>query len=191
MRVSVLSGDEVQSLLTALQDAPIRNALIIRLMLQCGLRCGEVSTLRLKNVWRGGYINPAISLSAATTKSKRPRYIDMPDPVRDLVSLYIDGAQAVGLCLNPDEFLFTSIFKCDRLRVSGIERMTKKLTAAAIGRPVHPHVLRHTFATQLLRHTNVRVVQQMLGHASLTTTEIYTHPTQSDCKEAVNRAFTH
>jgi len=68
-----------------------------------------------------------------------------------------------------------------------VQRIVERICIAAIGRRVHPHVFRHTFATRLMRVTNARVVQQLLGHSNLTSTQIYTHPNSVDLTEAVNK----
>ena len=55
----------------------------------------------------------------------------------------------------------------------------------SINRTIHPHVLRHTFATRLMQKTNIRILQQLLGHASIQTTQIYTHPNTQDLSNAI------
>ncbi|GAH51596.1 unnamed protein product, partial [marine sediment metagenome] len=65
------------------------------------------------------------------------------------------------------------------------ERITRNAAMKSLGRPVHPHVLRHTFASRLMRTTNSRVVQELLGHQHMSTTQIYMHPNQEDKKKAI------
>ena len=189
MRVPVLSAEEVQVLLTHLEKCSPRNNLIIRFMLQCGLRAGEVSDLNIENVWRAGYVHPAVYLPRSTTKGHVARYVDMPRPVKELVGAYVAALDKVRSPLSPESPLFMGLFDRGRLQVSGIERLTAKICKDAIGRTVHPHLLRHTFATILLNYTNIRVVQMLLGHAKLNTTEIYLHPNSEECRTAVNQAF--
>jgi integrase/recombinase XerD len=189
MRVQILSIQEVPVLLSHLEKVPIRDALIIRLMLQCGLRAGEVSGLRVENVWRAGFVHPCVNLPRSSTKGHVARHVDMSEPLRDLVKRHIDDEQKKGRCMTPDAWLVTGQFQRGRLRVSGIERLTAKISQAALGRTVHPHLLRHTYATILLKFTNIRVVQALLGHAKINTTEIYLHPTSEDSRLAVNQAF--
>jgi len=67
-----------------------------------------------------------------------------------------------------------------------IERIITAAAEKAIGRPVHPHVLRHTFATKLMRKTDIRTVQDLLGHKHISSTQIYTHPSMSDKRQAID-----
>ena len=189
MRLNVLSDNEVQVLLTYLCTAPPRDALIIRLMLQCGLRVGEIAALHVNQVWRDGYVSPAVNLPQATTKGHVARYVDIPQPLRGLIADHVKYLRSATIHFSPADPLFTGYKVRIRLQVSGIERMVSKLSRAAIGRKIHPHVLRHTYATILLKYTNIRVVQTLLGHANLNTTELYTHVNSEDCKNAVNQAF--
>ncbi|GAH96402.1 unnamed protein product, partial [marine sediment metagenome] len=53
-------------------------------------------------------------------------------------------------------------------------------------REIHPHILRHTFATRLMSKTSMRVVQELLGHKNLSSTQIYTHPNNADLQEAID-----
>lgn len=189
MRVEVLSEKEVQVLLTYLEKRPVRDSLIVRLMLQCGLRVGEVSGLNVLDVWRGGYVHPAVNLPRGTTKGHIARYVDMPEPVRDLVkehikslSNHLDGPVPASPMFYGDKVRI-------RLLPGGIGRIVGAVSRDALDRVIHPHVLRHTFATILMKYTNMRVVQQLLGHASISTTQIYTHVSSEDCKIAVNQAF--
>lgn len=189
MRVQILSDKEVQVFLTYLDTCPPRDNLIIRFMLQCGLRAGEVSGLSIENVWRYGYVHPAVHLPKSTTKGHIARYVDMPEPVRALVAVYIKAYYINDPCMDRTSPLFLSYKQENRLAVRDIERITALISTRAIGRQIHPHALRHTYATILMKYTNIRVVQQLLGHARLNTTQIYTHPSSEDCKHAVNQAF--
>ena len=189
MRVQVLSEKEVQVLLTYLEKRPVRDRLIIRLMLQCGLRVGEVSALNVENVWRNGYVHPAVNLPRGTTKGHIARYVDMPEPVRELVKEYINVLSRHPEGPVPAAALFIGDKVHIRLLPGGIGKLVGLISQAALGRKIHAHVLRHTFATILMHYTNMRVVQQLLGHASISTTQIYTHVSSEDCKNAVNQAF--
>jgi len=189
MRVQVLSAAEVQVLLSYLEKRPVRDRLIVRLMLQCGLRVGEVSALNVENVWRGGYVHPAVNLPQGTTKGHIARYVDMPEPVRDLVKEHV----AALLLQHPQLLQWDPLFTGDKVPVrllpGGIGRIVGGISRASIDRFIHPHILRHTYATILMKYTNMRVVQTLLGHASISTTQIYTHVSSEDCKNAVNQAF--
>lgn len=190
MRVEILSEKEVEVLLSFLADRPPRDELIVRLMLQCGLRVGEVSALNVENVWRDGYVHPAVNLPRGTTKGHKGRFVDIPTSLRALILKHVEFLKSSKMNFFPNEPLFTGFKVPRRLLVSGIGRIVTEISKKALGRTIHPHLLRHTYATILLKYTNIRVVQQLLGHARLDTTEIYTHVNSEDCKNAVNQAFT-
>jgi len=158
-------------------------------MLQCGLRVGEVSALNIENVWKWGHVHPAVHLEKGTTKGHRSRFVDMPEHLRSLIAKHLDPFEA-GPDALPSSPLFIGRKIHSRIQVSGIGRIVTTISLACLGRSIHPHLLRHTYATVLLRYTNIRVVQQLLGHIKLDTTQIYTHISSEDCKVAVNKAFT-
>jgi len=67
-----------------------------------------------------------------------------------------------------------------------IENIVLAASMKSLGRPLNPHMLRHTFASKLLRVTNIRTVQILLGHSCITSTQIYTHPNEDDKKKAID-----
>lgn len=191
MRIQILSGDEVQAFLVYLDTLPPRDNLLLRLMLQCGLRCGEVAALNIEHIWRDGYVHPAVNIVQGTTKGHKGRFVDIPGPLVPLILKYIGSVDEALNFFSVGSPLFVGLKQHRRLGVSGIGRIVSAASLAALGRRIHPHVLRHTYATILLKHTNIRVVQQLLGHANVNTTQIYTHVSSEDCKVAVNHAFNH
>lgn len=191
MRIQILSGDEVQVFLSYLDKLPSRDNLLLRLMLQCGLRCGEVSALNVEHVWRDGYVHPAVNVVRGTTKGHKGRFVDIPGPLVPLIRDYMVMYSRSWSNFLPSDPLFRGSKRRSRLGVSGIGRIVSVISLTSLGRRIHPHVLRHTYATVLLKHTNIRVVQQLLGHARVNTTQIYTHVSSEDCKNAVNHAFDH
>ena len=189
MRIQILSDQEVSALLSYLLKCSHRDQLLFRLMLHCGLRIGEVSALDVEHVWRAGYVHPAINLVRGTTKGHKARFVDIPQSVRFLIETHMKHLVEDDPDLKPTTPLFLGHKRKQRLGVSGIGRIVNSISLLALGRRLHPHILRHTYATILMKYTNIRVVQTLLGHSKLGTTEIYTHVSSEDCKSAVNQAF--
>lgn len=189
MVVQILSDKEYASLLTFLQTAPARDGLIIRFLVQCGLRAGEVANLNIESVWQAGFVRGAVYLAQGTTKNHRSRYVDMPEIVRTQTFAYINDLITSQGSVDAYQPLFKTMRRGNRLTIRDIHNITRHIMLLAVFRPVNPHTLRHTYATILLRYTNIRVVQMLLGHSSLTTTEIYLHPNSAECKTAVDSAF--
>lgn len=188
--VEILSEQETAVLISHLADRPLRDNCIIRLMLQCGLRVGEVVGLNIDNISRFSIVNNTIYIPVGTVKGHNPRHVDVPHVLKSLLGDYL-LQRAHQLDFNTDGApVFVSNFKQIRLWPRDVQRTLDRISTACLGRSVHPHILRHTYATVLMKHTNIRVVQQLLGHASLSSTQIYTHVNSEDCRIAVNKAFT-
>lgn len=189
MRLSVLTDAEYSALISYLPRCRPRDDLAVRLMLQCGLRAGEAVSLNVESVFRGDAISPAVYLAKSSTKTQRSRFVDMPGPVRASVELHLAFLRKYYDPLTPTTPLLQSMHTHRRLSIRDLCNVVHDITTAAIGRRVNPHMLRHTYASILIRFTNVRVVQQLLGHSSLMSTQIYLHPTSVDCSAAVESAF--
>lgn len=163
----------------------VRDRLIILLMLDAGLRVGEVLALVVDDLHIMGVPVGMISLRPEITKTKVERSV--PTTVR-----LHDAIQEMWLNIwQPSKFephvkAFTDATHGFCLTARQVQRMTKTAGMITIGRPVHPHMLRHTFATRLMRKCSIRIVQQLLGHASLSSTQIYTHPSTQDFQTAID-----
>ena len=151
--------------------------------------CYSDLSLNVDSVFRGETVSPAVYLAKSSTKTQRSRFVDMPGPVRASVELHLAYLRKYYDPLTPTTPLLQSMHTHRRLSIRDLNNIVHDVTTAAIGRRVNPHMLRHTYASILIRFTNVRVVQQLLGHSSLMSTQIYLHPTSVDCSAAVESAF--
>ncbi|NIP31314.1 MAG: tyrosine-type recombinase/integrase [Candidatus Dadabacteria bacterium] len=152
----------------------LRDLAIIRLMLNAGLRSSEVLSISLQDIdWISG------KLLLKHGKRKKDRIVWVNEDDLKIIRMWKEIKPQAPL-------LFTTLKGNtinDRYLRAMIKRRAKK---AGISKDVHPHLLRHTFATDLLRSTkNIRLVQKALGHASLSSTMIYTHVYDEELESAL------
>ncbi len=181
--ISAFAGNEVTS---KRGRKSLRNYTMFLLMLDAGLRVGEVVQLRIYDLWFNREPVTSITISSEIAKNKTERII--PVSVR-LSNAFknMDRYTWTPYGKTGFDYAFTSNFRTGLLTTRQVERIIRSAALKAIGRPVHPHMLRHTFATRLMRKTNSRVVQELLGHSSMTSTQIYTHPNEDDKKKAIDQ----
>lgn len=189
MRVEILSDQEFTVLKEKMLTFPPRVKAIFSLLLFCGLRNSEVCKMIFGDVFVGHSVRPSVFISAQSSKNGVSREVDLPVLVRDALSLYMSYMVSAGLPCNYADPLFITLHRKLRAGPRDLQRWVHTYSEQAIGRGVWPHVLRHTYATQLLKFTNLRVVQTLLGHKTILSTMIYTHPSSADCSAAVGRAF--
>ena len=176
----VLSRDEVDELLSAPDRTTtlgLRNAALLETLYATGCRVQETSDLRLSDLHLDvGYIH-------ATGKGRKERIVPVGEPAGEVVREYLAQARPRLVKPHSGEELFLSRTG-RKLERKSIWRIVKKLArSAGIGKDVHPHTLRHSFATHLLEGgADLRIVQEMLGHASIATTQLYTHVDQRRLK---------
>lgn len=151
----------------------IRNRAIVIFMLDAGLRIGELVKLKKEDVWYRDEPVRALELNPEAAKNGIGRNIPLTSRLRQHIHNLHD------LVWHNDSEL------CFDITARQIERIVKSASLMSIGRAIHPHVLRHTFATRLMRKTNLRTVQELLGHVRITSTQIYTHPNQQDKVTAI------
>lgn len=162
----------------------IRNYLIGCLMLEAGLRVGEVVKLKKSHLYFNKIPVKSLVLTKDITKNKVERIIPISTRLRTAIEEYY--AELPWLELREEhEFAFANWMQTKPMTTRQVERIINKAGWDALGRPVHPHMLRHTFATKLMRVTDIRTVQELLGHSNVTTTQIYTHPNADDKRKAI------
>src|ERR1044071_4912188 len=153
----------------------LRNLCMMRLVLDAGLRASEVLKLAVNDIdWMSG------KLKVREGKGKKDRILWLNEEALDLLRKWRErkptGSNLLFTTLKGEE-----LYDC-YLRVA-VKRYAKK---AGIVKDVHPHTLRHTFATDLYRETkNIRMVQKALGHSDLSTTMIYTHIVDEEMENAL------
>jgi len=146
----------------------LRNLAAIEILFATGMRVGELVTLRLRD-WREDDASFVVS-----GKGSRQRLALLPD-ARSLLAVKTYIAHRAGMSLGHDGLLVNATGH--GISTQGIARvLAQAATAAGMTTKVTPHMIRHTVATLLLRYgADIRVVQEVLGHASIATTQRYTH----------------
>lgn len=184
-----LSEDEVERLLAAAragEGAPgCRLVALVELLYATGLRVSELVGMPLGALSRDG--------QTATVRGKggRERMVPLGDPARDAVAAYLDVRKLFFGKRTESPWLFPAAGKSGHLSRAHFSALLKGLAIEAQIEPdrVSPHVLRHSFASHLLAHgADLRILQQMLGHADISTTQIYTHVLDERLKSLVGRS---
>lgn len=185
--IKTINDNEIKIILSAALDRSIRDYTMIFLAISTGLRVSELVGLFLEDVAPYSVVSTVLSVPARIAKRGKPRHIPINDDIRQAITHYIDIINTNQNPLVPDSFLFHSFHSNNPLSPRDFQRIVSQLSIKSINRSITPHTLRHTFATRLLKVTNLRVVQELLGHSSIQTTQIYTHPDLDDARLAVNQ----
>ena len=181
----ILLPNEADSLKAQARENSYRDFMMIYFTLMTGLRNTEVIKLTIFCISPYGEISNDVEVPALIAKGSRSRSIPLhPDLKKELHSFLIWKA-GEGEPLESDSPLFCSKRTKKPLSPRDFQRIVQLHSTNSINRSVHPHVLRHTFATRLLAKSNLSIVQQMLGHKSIQTTQIYLHPTRDDFTKAI------
>lgn len=167
----VISEEEVDSLLEAPDmktDTGIRDRAMLELMYGSGLRVSELLSLKTKNV---NAVNGFISVIG---KGDKERSVPVSHFALSYLEKYMSGPRKRYL-KTPTDYIFLNRQGKPLSRIYFFEQIKKYAAEVGIEQPISPHTLRHCFATHLLeRGADLRMVQEMLGHSKITTTEIYT-----------------
>lgn len=163
----------------------IRNYTMAVLMLDAGLRVGEVVQLRVTDLYYGPCAVQSLHIRPEIAKNKTERIIPLSSRLKAAIEECAEKSWDERDLLGVTDPAFETV-PAWVLTTRQVERIIRRAALKSIGRPVHPHMLRHTFATRLMRKTNARVVQELLGHESMTSTQIYTHPNEDDKRQAID-----
>lgn len=178
--------DEMNDLLDSIDVSTklgIRNKAMLELMYASGLRCSEVVNLTLKQI----DFNQGILLIHG--KGNKDRYVPFHDYASKWLRTYIEDVRSELTVDQDNEWVFLNN-RGNKLTNRGVEDIVKRVSQNYNPMlTIHPHTIRHSFATHLLdAGADLRTVQQLLGHTSLSTTQIYTHITKEKLKEVYDKA---
>ncbi len=160
---NVLSKEDVKLILSASNN--IKHRAMLSLIYSCGLRCGELLNLK------PGHIDSKRGLVIIKqAKGKKDRIVPLSNKILELLREYYKAAK-------PQNWLFEGQLKGKAYDERSLQSVLKQsVSKAGIKKPVTLHWLRHSYATHLLENgTDLRYIQELLGHSSSRTTEIYTH----------------
>lgn len=180
-------GNELKQVFDSLKgNKPLtmRNLALFELFYATGMRVSEVSNLSLRQ------IDLNLQTILVHGKGNKDRYVAFDDHTKKSLVRYLEDARPNLLKDETEQHVFLSNLG-NPLSKRGIEYvMQKTFNQAGISGKVHPHELRHTFATAMLNNgADLRSVQELLGHSSLSATQIYTHVTMAHLKSDYEKYF--
>lgn len=187
-QVSFLEAEELKRMLAIAAADPtligLRDRAILELLFSTGLRVSELANLPIEQV------NLKLEEFTVKGKGQKHRIVFMSEDAKRALKSYLDRRR------DPSPYLFVRHDKAKQnvaesapLTPRSVERIVYRYARlAGITKEVTPHTLRHTFATDLLRNgADIRAVQSMLGHSSITTTQVYTHVTDKELKRVYTK----
>lgn len=160
--------------------------ILVTIMLEAGLRLSETLNLAWSDLVHLDEPKTHLRLERHTTKNKRQRII----PISRTLHESIDDTWRMlsyRKVWQIAHYVAASLPNGKPISARTLERAVERIGQQTNSIRVTPHMLRHTFATRLLRVADIRTVQEALGHARVSTTQIYTHPNLNDLTTAINK----
>ena len=178
---SVLSEEEVDRIIRCVDTSSWmgkRDRAILEILYGCGLRVSEASGLKISSLFlEQGFIR-------IIGKGNKERLVPIGEMAMEAMEAYMEDRPAPAS--KADDLVFLNRFGKSISRVSLFKIVKKYTLAAGIMKEISPHTFRHSFATHLIEHgADLRVVQEMLGHENIATTEIYTHVDSSTWQKEI------
>jgi len=177
---------EINALIAAIDASRpdgMRNKAIIEVLYGCGLRVTELTELRISNVF------DKIEFIKIIGKGNKERLVPIGSVALKLVNIYLNEVRVhANIKKGNEDFIFLNRFGAKLSRISIFNLIKSLAISAGIKKTISPHTLRHSFATHLIEGgADLRAVQEMLGHSSITTTEIYTHIDRDYLREVITQ----
>ncbi|WP_379967991.1 site-specific tyrosine recombinase XerD [Epilithonimonas sp. UC225_85] len=181
-----LSIDDIDRIISSIDkktDIGQRNQCIVEVLYGCGLRVSELVDLKISN------INFKENFILVEGKGEKTRLVPLAKSTADYIMDYINNVRATAKINKKNEdilFLNTRGTSMSRVIVFIIiKELTQK---AGINKSISPHTFRHSFATHLLQNgADLRFIQEMLGHSSITTTQVYTHLKTEELRDVITQ----
>ena len=179
----VLSVDEVSAIINSVdlsKQEGHRNKAMLEMLYSCGLRVSELINLKISNLFFDeGFIR-------VLGKGSKQRLVPVGEYAVSAVNLYLDQRRTLPVAKGKEDYLFLNHRGNPLTRQMVFTIVNEQAAAAGISKKISPHTFRHSFATHLVENgADLRIVQQMLGHESILTTEIYTHIDSTKWQESI------
>lgn len=179
--LSLMDINKIIGAIEVSSDLGRRNQCIVEVLYGCGLRVSELIDLKISNInFKENYIK-------VNGKGNKTRFVPLADYTADLLGNYIKEIRAKNkINKKYEDSLFLNSRGTSMSRVI-VFLIIKELTdKAGVSKKISPHTFRHSFATHLLQNgADLRYIQEMLGHSSITTTEIYTHLKTEELRDVI------
>ena len=179
----VLSTEEVDQLQNSIDLSKWeghRNRAIIEILFSCGLRVSELINLKISNIYT---IERYIRVIG---KGSKERLVPISDKALHELKMWFKDRNAMNIKPGEQDYVFLNRRGAHLTRTMILIMIKKQAELAGIKKTISPHTLRHSFATELLRGgADLIAIQAMLGHESVSTTEIYTHIDRESLRKAI------
>lgn len=162
----------------------LRNVCMALLMLDCGLRVGEVVKLKDEHLYFQNQPVNMIYIPKYIAKRQHARELPVTSRIIESLKLFNFDCYFQGDMMR-NEFVFANKMWGKPMTTRQVERIIGNAAMVSLGRVITPHMLRHTYATRLLKVTDTRTLQTLMGHKHLSSTQIYTHVGTDDRVMAV------
>ena len=179
----VLSLEEIDAMIACIDMSKPeghRNRAIIEMLYGSGLRVSELTDLRLSNIYRKeGYMR-------ILGKGSKQRLVPISPVADEQLEYWLQDRHALDVKPEAIDIVFLNHYGRQLTRAMIFTIVKRLAQAAGITKTISPHTLRHSFATHLLQNgADLRIIQQLLGHESIVTTEIYTHVDIHNLRDAI------
>ena len=186
----VLDDSEIEAMQKTFDRSlpgPARNYVIVEVLYGCGLRVSELVNLKLSNIYAEEQMLQIFG------KGDKERWVPINPRALKLMQDYILTLRShLPIVPGEEKYVFLNLRGHHLSRVAVFQFIKEAVEKAGIHKTVSPHSLRHSFATELVQNgADLRAVQEMLGHESLSTTEIYTHLTRQYLRDTISTFHPH
>lgn len=180
---AVLTVEEIDAIMASIDlssNEGHRNRAMLEMLYGSGLRVSELTELKLSNI----YLNEGYML--INGKGSKQRLVPISPVAKKWFEYWIEERSHWRIDAKATDYAFVNRYGRPLTRAMVFTIIKRLVEAAGIHKVVSPHTLRHSFATHLLQNgADLRIIQQLLGHESLATTELYTHINVQDLREAI------
>ncbi|MGY3765185.1 tyrosine recombinase XerC [Vagococcus vulneris] len=175
---------EIQALFDAIDDSTVigkRNRALLEVLYGTGIRVSELTNLEINDIDFNAHV------FLVHGKGNKERYVPFGSYAMDAINDYLNAARPELISKGRQEHHYLLVnHRGGQLTTPGVKYILQEVVkSSSLTSDIHPHMLRHTFATHLLNNgADMRTVQELLGHASLSTTQIYTHVTTESLQKS-------